>query len=134
MHFYPPKKSQNFWSRSLFFSGPNLFPAMGFLGFQLSFNHARFHARFRRDGYYLVTGRKKAKNKKSHYLLGFIVLVIFFYFNITVNNIKPWINKNYSVKSSYANNKSNWIFFLKKNFTKNRIINLYWINRSTKIA
>ena len=28
MHFYPPKKSQNFWSRSLFFSGPNLFPAM----------------------------------------------------------------------------------------------------------
>jgi len=47
------------------------------------------HARFRRDGYYLVTGRKKAKNKKSHYLLGFIVLVIFFYFNITVNNTKP---------------------------------------------
>ena len=28
MHFYPPKKSQNFWSRSLFFSGPYFFLVM----------------------------------------------------------------------------------------------------------
>ena len=42
------------------------------------------------DGRLLPCNRKKkAKNKKSNYLLGFIVLVIFFYFNITVNNIKP---------------------------------------------
>ena len=34
-------------------------------------------------------GKYHFNGDKSNYLLGFIVLVIFFYFNITVNNIKP---------------------------------------------